>query len=90
MTRMKLLSAAMVAITLSPIAASAQPADANYCGALAVKYERYLDMNSKRGQQPQGLDTRVALEKCKAGDTSGIPALEQALRNAQIDLPPRS
>ena len=86
MTRMKLLSAAMVAITLSPIA----PADANYCGALAVKYERYLDMNSKRGQQPQGLDTRVALEKCKAGDTSGIPALEQALRNARIDLPPRS
>jgi hypothetical protein len=83
---MKLLSAAMVAITLSPIAAS----DANYCGALAVKYERYLDMNSKRGQQPQGLDTRVALEKCKAGDTSGIPALEQALRNARIDLPPRS
>lgn len=89
MTRMNLLCAAMLAVTLSPLAASAQSADAAYCGALATTYERYLDMTSKRGQQPQSLDTRVAVEKCKAGDTSAIPVLEQALKNARIDLPPR-
>lgn len=89
MTRMKFLCAAMLAATLSPMAAFAQSADASYCEALATKYERYLDMTSKRGQQPQSLDTRVAAEKCKAGDTSGIPVLEQALKNARIDLPPR-
>ncbi len=89
MTRMKLLGIALLAVTLSPVAASAQSADASYCSALAGTYERYLDMNSRRGQQPQSLDTRVAIEKCKAGDPSGIPVIEKALKDARIDLPPR-
>ena len=46
-------------------------------------------MPSKGGQQPQSLDTRVAVEKCKAGDTSGIAGVEKALKDARIDLPPR-
>ena len=92
MTRKMLLCSAIVMATLSPIAASAQSAtqstDASYCRALAEKYDRYLDMSSKRGQQPQNLDTRAAVEKCKVGDSSGIPVIEKALQNAKIDLPP--
>ena len=73
-----------------PLAASAQSNDAKYCSALVAKYEQYLDMNSKKGAQPQSLDSKVAVEKCKAGDTvAGIPVLEQALKNAKLDLPPR-
>ena len=89
MTRTNFARAAMLAITLSPLAASAQPSDRSYCGALAEKYARYLDMSSKGGQQPQSLETRVAVEKCKAGDTSGIAVIERALTGARIDLPPR-
>jgi hypothetical protein len=90
MIRKMLLSPAVVAATLMPIAAIAQSPGAEYCAALAAKYEQYLDMPSKGGQQPQSLETRVAVEKCKAGDTSGIAGVEKALRNARIDLPPRS
>lgn len=90
MTRKILLGTAIMVGTLMPIAAIAQSPGAAYCSALAAKYEKYLDMPSKGGQQPQTLETRVAVEKCKAGDTSGIPGLEKALRDARIDLPPRS
>jgi hypothetical protein len=30
------------------------------------------------------------VDKCKAGDTSGIPVLEKALKDAKLDLPPRT
>ncbi|MGQ3297003.1 hypothetical protein [Reyranella sp.] len=90
MTKRMLLSSAIVAATLMPIAAIAQSPDAAYCSALAAKYDQYLDMPSKGGQQPQSLDTRVAVEKCKAGDASGIAGIEKALRDARFDLPPRS
>lgn len=90
MTKRMLLSSAIVAATLMPIAAIAQSPDAAYCSALAAKYDQYLDMPSKGGQQPQSLDTRVAVEKCKAGDASGIGGIEKALRDARFDLPPRS
>ena len=80
---------AVVAVAL-PGVAFAQSSDAQYCTALVSKYEQYLDMSSKRGQQPQGLDARAAVEKCKAGDPSGIPDIEKALKAAQYDLPPRT
>lgn len=66
---------AMAAIALFslPVAAVAQSSDAQYCKALVDKYEQYLDMSSKRGQQPQGIEARAGVEKCKAGDPSGIP-----------------
>ena len=36
------------------------------------------------------IDGSVAIEQCKAGNTaSGIPVLEQKLRDAKVDLPPR-
>ena len=83
---------AMVAIVLFslPVAAVAQSSDAQYCKALVDKYEQYLDMSSKRGQQPQGVEARAGVEKCKAGDPSGIPDIEKALKAAQYDLPPRT
>ena len=79
------------AIALSlPAVAFAQSNDAQYCQALSDKYGSYLDMGQNRGQQPQSVDARVAIEKCKAGDTAaGIPPLEKALKDAKFDLPPR-
>ena len=80
----------VVAITL-PVAAFAQSSDAQYCSALTDKYTQLLDMDQKHASQPQSLEARVAIEKCKAGDTAaGIPPLEKALRNARIDLPPHA
>ena len=74
-----------------PLAASAQSTDAKYCSDLSEKYERYLNMSSKRGAQPQSLDAKVAVGKCKADEAAvSIPVLEKALKNAKLDLPPRT
>lgn len=89
MTRTISLCCAIAATTLVPVAASAQSATSPYCAALVQKYEQYIDMNTGHTQQPQSLDARAGVERCKAGDASGIPAVEKALRNAKIDLPPR-
>ena len=79
----------VIALSL-PSAAFAQSNDAKYCQALSDKYDAYLNMGQNRGAQPQSVDARVALEKCKAGDTAaGIPPLEKALKDAKLDLPPR-
>ena len=86
--RITCLAAALAA--LSALAAQAQTGDASYCKALSEKYETYLNnMTSGRSPQQDSVDGRVALEQCKKGDTSAIPVLEQKLRNAKIDLPPR-
>jgi hypothetical protein len=78
-----------LALVSLPIAAIAQSSDADYCRALVAKYEQYLDMDSKRGQQPVSLDLRSGVEKCKAGDPAGIPVIEKALKDAKFSLPPR-
>ena len=82
---------AMALAAFSPLAALAQSGDAAYCRALSEKYETYLaNMTNGRSPQPESVDGRVALEQCKAGNTvASIPVLEQKLRNAKIDLPPR-
>jgi hypothetical protein len=80
---------AIVAFSL-PAAAFAQSSDATYCKALVAKYEAYLDQNRRLGRTPQGLDAKVGVEKCKTGDTAGIPAIEKALMDAKLDLPPRT
>ena len=46
-------------------------------------------VGSAKSRPPQGLDARAAVERCKAGDTSGISAIEKALENAKITLPAR-
>ena len=58
---------AVVAVAL-PGVAFAQSSDAQYCAALVGKYEQYLDMSSKRGEQPQSLEAKTGIEKCRAGD----------------------
>ena len=78
-----------IALFSLPIATFAQSSDADDCKALVAKYEQYLDMDSKRGQQPISLDVRTGVEKCKAGDPAGIPVIEKALKDAKFTLPPR-
>ena len=81
----------VVAVALAfPAVSFAQSNDAAYCQALVDKYEQYLDMSSKRGQQPQSIDARAGVEQCKAGNAAGILAIEKALKDAKYDLPPRT
>lgn len=92
MTRATLLiatAATAAAVLLLPMAASAQSPDAAYCSALVEKYERYVDTGTRRVQAPANVDAKIAVEKCKAGDTAGIATLEKALKDARLDLPPR-
>jgi hypothetical protein len=90
MTKMTALCGMIGIALLVPTLASAQSNDAAYCAALVKKYDAYLDASSGRSQQPQGVDARVGAERCRAGDPRGIDPLEKALKNARIDLPPRS
>jgi hypothetical protein len=81
----------VVAVALAfPAASFAQSKDAAYCAALVAKYDQYLGQDSKRGgDQPSSLAAKQGVEKCRAGDTSGIAAIEKALKDAKFDLPPR-
>jgi hypothetical protein len=56
---------------------------------LMHKYEQYLAMDAGRVRQALNMEARYGVEKCKAGDASGIAAIEKALINAKFDLPPR-
>ena len=83
------VGAMLAAAILLPAVASANSSDVAYCDALVQKYERHLNVGSSKSRPPQGLEARVAVERCKAGDASGIAAIEKALENAKISLPPR-
>jgi|GraSoi2013_115cm_1033766.scaffolds.fasta_scaffold40055_1 hypothetical protein len=73
-----------------PAASFAQSSDAAYCKALVAKYDQYLGQDTKTGwYQPQNVAAKDGVEKCKVGDTSGIPAIEKALTDAKFNLPPR-
>jgi hypothetical protein len=74
------------------VPASAQSNDATYCNALVGKYQHYLSGTSsgRHTDVDQNAAARVAIDKCNAGDFSGIPVLEQELRNAKLELPSRS
>ncbi|MBI2740565.1 MAG: hypothetical protein HYX38_28965 [Rhodospirillales bacterium] len=89
MTKTMIVLGVVAMVLVSRHGVHAQAAGSSYCTALVSKYEHYLDMDSKRGRQPQSAEARAGVEKCKAGDTSGIPALEKALQDAKIDLPPK-
>jgi hypothetical protein len=81
--------AAAFALALASTA-SAQSKDVAYCNALAEKYQQYLGHGSggrHGGADDQNVDARLAADKCKAGDTSGIPVLEHVLKDAKIELP---
>lgn len=80
------------ALVLSmPVVALGQSNDMTYCSALADKYQRYVNMDTKNAPLPQSLDVRVAADRCGAGDAAAsIPVLEKALQNARLTLPPRA
>ena len=85
--RMICLAAALAVVS----AAQAQGDDASYCKALGDKYMTYVsNMQAGRSPMPESPDVRIAIDQCNKGNTAaGIPVLEQKLRNAKIDLPPR-
>jgi hypothetical protein len=72
--------------------ALAQSNDGAYCKALVDKYQEYVaGMGSGRhGGTDQNVNAKIAVDKCNAGDASGIPVLEQELKNAKVTLPARS
>ncbi|HLG46120.1 MAG TPA: hypothetical protein VKY24_07765 [Reyranella sp.] len=72
-----------------PLAAAAQSDNAAYCKALIQSYQRYVIKTGSHSPNTGGLDGQVAMEHCRAGDTSGIPVLEQKLRDAGVQLPAR-
>ena len=72
-----------------PFAAMAQSNDAAYCKALIQSYQRYAINTGSHSPNTGGLDGQVAVERCRAGDPSGIPVLEQKLRDAGVELPTR-
>lgn len=73
----------------SPDASTAQSSDLAYCTQLydlAVRY-RGRQINGESKPDP---DMIVALEQCKHGKAAaGIATLEQRLRSADVNLPPR-
>jgi hypothetical protein len=76
---------AVCSLLMAPIVASAQSSDAGYCRALTEAYRNSVTTTA----DPNAI-VPVAISKCAAGDTAaGIPVLEQALRQAKVDLPSR-
>lgn len=85
---MTLTVGSILAAAFLAAGASADTKNAAYCDAVVQKYERYLGGNAKN-RTTAGVETRHAVEGCKAGDHSGIATIEKALENAKITLPPR-
>lgn len=76
-------------VFLLPLSAMAQPDDGAYCRALVAEYQKYYVKTSGHTPRSGTPDGNVAAEQCAAGNTAGIPVLEQKLRNARVPLPPR-
>jgi hypothetical protein len=75
----------------APQQAAAPLTDAQYCGALVTRFDTFLNKDTKHGSMlSSDLAANVAAEKCRAGDSSGIADLERALKDAKVDLPPRT
>ncbi len=73
-----------------PATAFAQSGSAGYCQALDAKYQRYVATNDRHYRTPTP-DANVsnAMASCETNSGRAIPTLEQALRAAHLDLPPR-
>jgi hypothetical protein len=77
--------------TPAPQQAAAPLTDTQYCGALVKRYDTYLNEDGRRGgMRSTDVAANVAAAKCRAGDSSGIADLERALKDAKVDLPPRT
>ncbi len=86
-----LLADAALALAWSS-GALAQSDDVAYCSRLSDRYNTYVLTQGSRGSlRPPPADIAAAMSKCPTRDVkSAIPVLEQALKNARIDLPPLS
>jgi hypothetical protein len=85
-------SVALAFAIVVPAAAFAQSSDANYCAALTQSYQRYVGQNEAK-HRAQNPDATVnnAIAQCGSGNAaSAIPVLEKALRDAKVELPPRT
>ena len=83
---LSMVSSLALAINL-PVAA--QSSDVSYCQALAQKYQRYVGDNdtARKGRvRDSRMDTAIA--QCSTNSAAAIPVLEQALKEAKVDLPP--
>jgi hypothetical protein len=77
--------------TRAPQQAAAPLTDAQYCGVLVTRYDTFLNKDGRHGGMlSTDVAANVAAAKCRAGDGSGIADLERALKDAKVDLPPRS
>ena len=68
---------------------------AAYCSTLAQTYGEYVGTfggylgGDSRGGAGADLDARVAIANCQDGNyASGIPVLQQKLRDARVTVPP--
>jgi hypothetical protein len=68
---------------------------AAYCSKLAQTYGEYVGSfggylgGDSRGGEAADLDARVAIANCQDGNyASGIPVLQQKLRDAKVTVPP--
>jgi hypothetical protein len=90
---MKTLNICLITgLALASVApAFAQGNDLVYCQALIGKYQTYAgNYSSGRARSvDQNIDARIAIDKCNAGDPSGIAVLERELTNAKVELPTR-
>ena len=81
----------MIFATVLPAAASAQSlADGAYCAALGAKYQRYVGDNQvQHRSQQRNATVDAAIAQCSSNSANSIPIIEKALRDAQVELPPR-
>lgn len=78
------------ALLIVPGAACAESDDAKYCALLADKYLDYVGHDDlSPGTTPNPAYITVAIAKCESNPAGSIPVLEQVLKNAKINLPPR-
>jgi hypothetical protein len=68
---------------------------AAYCSKLSQTYAEYVGTvggylgGVTTGGEAADLDARVAISQCQDGDyASGIPVLQQKLRDARVTVPP--
>ena len=85
------LTGAAFALAASPLA-FAQSSDSAYCTKLTDTYNRYVQTRggAKGSVQKPTADVAVAMGRCGTKDAaSAIPVLENALKTAKVDPPPR-
>lgn len=92
------LLAALPVLLVFQISTCEQPGparnDREYCGQLADMYERYVgswEIGPAQEVQRRDVEGRIAVERCRAGDTvSSIPVLERKLLEQGFTLPQRA